>query len=294
MLKTISEFKNLLRQMRKEVLAKSNEIECDSLYYYDIYLESVEEDIALWRKENTAHKDYCYLYTNLEGELLFSGKTFKYATPFSNSRACVNNYREWFILDLEKKEIIVFPSELIFDNINTFRNDSLPIFNQESFSWGSVRYNPTEESFEKDIPFIWNVLEFSRLEDQVYVGMRDIPLVRNNHPYCGDDIGNMFTINAMKLPILKAKNLSYYNNQKNEYIDKIDQDVISYIQEEVSKDISREKRREIIEEYLKTAYNISDYYFEEDYKEETNNNESKIVDVGIINEYQRKFGKWIK
>lgn len=294
-MKTINEFKNLLGQIGKDVLIKSNELECDNLYYDYIYLESVEEDIALWKKGNCVHKNYCYFYTDLEGKLLFNGKTFKYATPFSNFRACVNNYREWLVLDLENKEIIVFPKELIFENINIFRNDGLPLFDRDSLSWGSVRYNPNEKSFKKDIPFIWDTLEFSRVKDQVYVGKSDIYLSGDNHPYShwNDGFDTMFTLKTMKLPVDQVKDLSCYNYRKDFYIGMINQDVIRYIEEKISSTVPPYQRREMIEIYLKTAYNISDYYFEEEYKEEVNNNEGKIVDVGVINEYQKTLGKWI-
>lgn len=295
-MKTINEFKDLLRKMERDVLRKSNALEYDSSYYCDIFLESVEEDIALWKKGNGALKDYCYFYTDLEGNLLFNGEKFSYATPFSNLRACVNNYREWLILDLERKEKVSFPDELEFVNINKFRNDGLVLFDKNSLHWGSIRYNPYEGTFEKDIPFIWDALEFSRLQGQVYVGIHSVSPIRNNDPYFhwSDDFGSIFTIEVMRLPIDLAKNLDCYNHRKKAYTGAMYQNVIRYIEEEISNVIPKENRNQIISNYLKTAYNIGDYYFEEKYNEEANNNKGKIVDVENSNIYQKKLGKLIK
>lgn len=289
-MKTINEYKDVLREIKEDVLIKSNELECYDSYFRDIILESVEEDIALWKKGNHVYKDWHYFYTDLEGNLLFNDEIFKYATPFSNSRAFVNNFRECLILDLERKEIISLPKELTFLNINNFRNDNLALFDRNSYSWGSVRYNPDEKSFKKDIPFIWDALEFSRLKDQVYVGIHNV----SSNPYWIDDPGTKFTICTMKLSINDAKNLDCYNYRKNIHTGAINKDTIRYIQEEISNTTPEEEKKQLVKDYLKTAYNISDYYFEEEYKEELNNNKGNMVDAGNIDCYQKKLGKLVK
>lgn len=279
-----------MEQIKEEVLTKSNELlYYDKLWYNKIFLESVEEDIALWKKGNIEHKDFCYFYTDLEGNLLFNGNQFKYATPFSNSRACINNYREWLILDLEKKEVISFPNELTFGNINKFRNDGLALFNIISLKWGSIKYDSYEKTFKQDIPFIWDALEYSRIKDYVYVGNHSVSPIRDSSPYSNwnDDCGKMFTISAMKLPFDKSKSLDYYNSKREEYMCYLSRNEIRYIQEKISSNISEAEEYQIIKDYLRTAYNIGDYYFLEDYKEEINSNKGKIVDVGNINVYQK-------
>lgn len=161
-MKTIYKYKDSLNQIKEDILTKSNELQkyYEKSYYNCIFLISVEEDIALWKKFNAVHKEYLHFYTNLEGNLIFNGKNFKYATPFSNSRACINNFREWLILDLERKEIISFPNGLNFENINILRNDNIALFEKSSFKWGSIKYYPDEKSFQNDIPFIWDALTF--------------------------------------------------------------------------------------------------------------------------------------
>ncbi len=67
-------------------------------------LESVEENIALWRKYKSGSSKSYYFFTDLEGKLLFDGKTFQYATPFSDSKACLKYDKEWYVIDLVKKE----------------------------------------------------------------------------------------------------------------------------------------------------------------------------------------------
>lgn len=138
--------------------------------------------------------------------------------------------------------------------------------------------------------------DFSRLKNQVYVGIHSVSPIHNYHPYfhCSDDFGTIFTISTMRLPIDKSKNLERYNYIKEELKEVIHQNIIRYIHKEISINIPKDKREQIIKDYLKTAYNICDNFFEEQSKEEINNNKDKLVNVGNINEYQKKLGKMIK
>ncbi len=174
-----------------------------------------------------------------------------------------------------------------------FRNDNLALFNKNTWHWGSIQYNPEEKSFEENIPFIWDVLEFSRLKEQVFVGIHHVDPIRYNHPYFhwDEDFGDMFTIPTIRIPISKAYNLKYYNYMKNEYINLFDQNVFRYIQEKIESTHTPEERKQIIKEYIKTAYNVSDFYFEESFKKETNSNNGTIVDDINFEDYQRKLGK---
>ena len=58
---------------------------------YGAELESVEENIALWwvgyRRVDDSRVTSYYFYTDLEGNMLFDGNTFFFATPFSNGLA---------------------------------------------------------------------------------------------------------------------------------------------------------------------------------------------------------------
>lgn len=300
-MKTIKEYKKQLSQIKDEVLIKSNESSFRKTYYYYIALESVEEDIALWKKGNPATNEFLYFYTDLDGNLLFNGENFFYATPFSNSRAFVRNYRGWFVLDIKKKEIVCFSNDLIIDdldNINKFRNDELAVFDGKKNKWGSLLYNEDEHTFEKDIPFIWDALDFSRLKNEeyaeVYIGLHNLSPICSKHPYdkASEDFGSKVTISVMRAPIFMAKTYDYYNNVTKTY--KYIRGIIKDIEEEISSTIPKEKRIQKVKEYLQTAQDICDWYFEENCMEKTNNNSGKIVDVGNIEEYPKKLGKIIK
>lgn len=292
-MKTISEYNNQVEKLKNSLLSKSNELDCGNLYYFFIYLESVEENIALWRKENIDHSNRCYFYSDLNGNLLFNGKRFKYATPFSNLRACVNDYKDWFILDIGMKEIVYFPECLIFESVNKLRDDKLSLFDASSFKWGGIEYNSLEKSFQQTIPFIWDVLEFSRLDNQVYVGIYDITFIYDSNLYFNwnDDFKVRFNVPVMKLSIDDIKDVDYYNYIKNIDDGFINEDMIRYIKKDISSNVPHEKRKKMLQDYLRTSYNVGDCYFGENCFEKVNNNTGKIVDIKDISGYQKKIGK---
>ncbi len=81
----------------------------------------------------------------------------------------------------------------------------MALFDKEKRHWESYCYIPESAEFREEIPFIWDNLEFSRDNGFVYTGLVD------RSPICfGADKRRVFQINAVKLPIDKAYDLSYY------------------------------------------------------------------------------------
>lgn len=238
-----------------------------------------------------------YLYTDLEGELLFNGRLFSFATPSSNSRVLIRNSNvDWRIIDFEKKEIVSLPNDIIFDNLNGFRNNNLAVFKENTWNWGSIKYNHDENSFSEDIPFIWDSLEFSRLNDNVYVGIHRIDSKHDYNPYFhwSEDFGNKFICSTIRIPINKAYDLEYYNYIMNMYSNWLEQNIIMYISSDIQSGYSQEERNQYIKDCIKSAYNISDLYFGESYKEENNSNNGIKVDLGNLSDYQKKKGVFKK
>jgi hypothetical protein len=287
---TIIDEKEKLIKLKEEVIKKAEE----SAYRYtrkifDIHLVSIDNNIALWAVEHlTGHGSlYSYIYTDLNGNILFNNEIFKYAAPFSNQKAIVKiMHSEWLIIDLEKKEIVSFPHDLTFRNINRFKNNCIPLFDKEKKKWGGYQYNEEDKTFSENIPFIWDALDFSRSEGEVYVGISNVTAKICNHPYfhSDEDFGVTLNIGAIKIPINRANNYDNYQNWLENYC----RSLVRWICEEYR---SREEGQKHLEEFIRTAHNIGDYYFGEQYRKEYNTNNNTIVDVGKLEDYKRVLGK---
>ena len=300
-MKTIKKYKEVLWENLKNDVIKNYKMKQKG----KIELVSYEEDIALWKITNV-EKGCLYFYTDLNGNVLFD-TDFSYATPFSSGKACIFYERYFHILDLDKKEIISFPSELEkisncysgttqFAQLNGMRHDNIAIFDEESFKWGGFKYNSSEKTFKQNIPYIWDTLEFSRLKDWAYVGLHTKSGIVDNYPYShwSDDNGTLFTLSNMIMPIGRAQDLICYELRKKFYLRGGYQDVVKFINEEIENTVPIENRDQIIKSYIKKAYNIADDCFEENCQEELNNNYGNVVEVGNIKEYTRKLGRLVK
>lgn len=92
-----------LELLKEDVLRKEQARQKYSSGYYRLSLVSVEENISLWKKRYFNDDKEDYFYTDLEGNLLFDGRNFQYATPFYHSLACVNDRIDgWYLMDIEK------------------------------------------------------------------------------------------------------------------------------------------------------------------------------------------------
>ncbi len=150
-----------------------------------ICLDGVEENIALWvieciEVEKTRDSEYMFVYTDLDGNLLFGNVFFDYAMPFSDGCAYVRATRcfngvDRFILDVKNQQILTIPFNL--KDVNTIMHNNLPVLDYKTNKWGSYVINPETGTWTYGIPFIWDSLAFSRedcLKDLgVYVSVRD-------------------------------------------------------------------------------------------------------------------------
>lgn len=141
-----------------------------------VYLDSVEENIALWRYTYNCIYDgsvrYVYFYTDLNGKPLFNGKLFSYATSFSKGKALVFDFDDTdypYIIDIQSKELIIIPEDLGWRNISNFKNNRLSLEDSNK-KWGSLIINKDERIIEPEIPFIWDYLAASKEKDIVYPG----------------------------------------------------------------------------------------------------------------------------
>ena len=135
----------------------------------DIALVSKSEGFYLWDILLFNHTK-CNVYSNRDGKLLFDGKSFACASPFSSGCAWVKVEEKWFIINTVKNECVEIPNQITWKNIRPMKNGNIAIFNPKN-AWGSIYYDSEEHTFKKDIPFIWDALEFSTNANEVMVGM---------------------------------------------------------------------------------------------------------------------------
>lgn len=263
----------------------------------ELSLIGMEEGVVLYQVHKIGvSNENSYLYTDLDGNILFSKNTFKYATPFQDSLAYVimhNN--KHYIIDIKTKELVEIPMiNKPWKNINGFRNGNLAVLDEKSKKWGSYFYDRNENIFHKDIPPIWNALEFSRDKDIVYAGISNVqqPCTSNYDVQTKwSEITDLeLTISAISMLKDYAYDLKYYKYIIDTYKIAIAQDKIRYIREK----ISMFKQNEETEKILSTPYNLSDYYFEEKVKYSRDNNVNlAISDDESLGNYQKKLCKII-
>lgn len=281
---SIVEEKEKIRKLSKDVLQKiteKNKNDC----HRTITLISVEENIALWAVKEYRNQKRYYYYTDLQGTLLFNGECFFYATPFSDHKALVKIYREPLVLDISHKELVEIPESISWESLNGFRNSNMVVFDEKEKQWGSYHYDDNEKGFLQDIPFIWDTLEFSRKQDQVYVGKSNVGVAM-----FGYDVQTKWDERDLELQIatLQLEKKYAYDLKRYKYLIDMYKKAIRYIIE------TFDDSKTTQENFIKKPYNISDYYFEEEWKEEYNTNQDLLVQTGNLDEYKRILGKHIK
>lgn len=281
---SIVEEKEKIRKLSKDVLQKiteKNKNDC----HRTITLISVEENIALWAVKEYRNQKRYYYYTDLQGTLLFNGECFFYATPFSDHKALVKIYREPLVLDISHKELVEIPESISWESLNGFRNSNMVVFDEKEKQWGSYHYDDNEKGFLQDIPFIWDTLEFSRKQDQVYVGKSNVDVAM-----FGYDVQTKWDERDLELQIatLQLDKKYAYDLKRYKYLIDMYKKAIRYIIE------TFDDSKTTQENFIKKPYNISDYYFEEEWKEEYNTNQDLLVQTGNLDEYKRILGKHIK
>lgn len=281
---SIVEEKEKIRKLSKDVLQKITEKDKNDCHR-TITLISVEENIALWAVKEYRNQKRYYYYTDLQGTLLFNGECFFYATPFSDHKALVKIYRKPLVLDLSHKELVEIPESISWESLNGFRNSNMVVFDEKEKQWGSYHYDDNEKGFLQDIPFIWDTLEFSRKQDQVYVGKSNVGVAM-----FGYDVQTKWDERDLELQIatLQLDKKYAYDLKRYKYLIDMYKKAIRYIIE------TFDDSKTTQENFIKKPYNISDYYFEEEWKEEYNTNQDLLVQTGNLDEYKRILGKHIK
>ncbi len=152
-------------------------MKCCYIREHGIYLESVEENVALWSvgfthsKDNTRDNIF-YFYTDLEGQLLFNGSTFSYATPFSQGISLVIENNNYNFIDIKKEKIYCIDKEIEINQICNYKNGMVAV-SDNNLRWGAYKLNLKTKTLECVIPFIWAYLCISRKKDTVYAGIWD-------------------------------------------------------------------------------------------------------------------------
>ena len=309
---SIKEEMDKLKIIKEEILRKATEkkVFYEGFACEDAKLISLEEDIALWKAiaYYGGGKTTRYFYTNLKGEILFDNEGFCYATPFSNSLAYVEKYKHenaygdsyifgpytfYYIIDLKKKELVYIPLQT--EKFSGFRNNNLGTLDNNTKCWGSYYYNREENTFELEIPFIWNALEPSRAKDVMYVGKALLHHTHNYHSY--DNYDECTSRWRVSMPMIKMH--KDYIHDFNSYY--IREEVIPWFDNRYKildrYDVSSECKTyetaimdEGVNQYLTKSHDLADLRFAEKTIPELNNNKGVVVDVDKTSGYQRVKG----
>lgn len=247
-----------------------------------VYLDSVEENIVLWRYTYDCLHDgstkYVFFYTDLDGEPLFNGKLFRYATPFSQGKALVFDFDSTgrpYIIDIQSKELIIIPKDLGWRSISNFKNNRLSLEDHNK-KWGSLIINKDERVIELEIPFIWDYLASSKEKDIVYPGKLFEYTVYPNYesgPYGHmvkdkDKSVDYECIKLSRMVVTEALTLKRFKELE------------SFITE-------MEWRNAGLTRYMFSFLeNPGDEYFSESIKENLCTTDGSIVDLGIIDDYK--------
>ncbi len=202
-------------------------------------MEGVEENIALWvikcrDVDKTRDSEYMFIYTDLDGNLLFGNTFFNYAMPFSDGCAYVDATRsfngiEQFILDVKNRQILTLPFD--WKDVNTIMHNNLPVLDRETGKWGSYVINPETGVWTYGIPFIWEGLAFSR-EDypkdlRAYVSIRhdicsypnidNTPYYRMNPRYDEVEVLKRYMTARTTMSIKEATNFNEFYRKRKYY-----------------------------------------------------------------------------
>lgn len=251
------------------------------------FLISKEENIILWKEINFRQPDR-YFYTDLHNNKLFGGEDFLFATPFSDSCALVYDGVFWKIINIAQKEIITLPDSLEFDALNGMRHNNIAIYDETTNHWGGYHFCSQEKTFEQNIPFIWDALEFSRQSGSVYGGIN-----RLGRTYQADPVDGwynwQFEVPVIKMPLEKAQTVAYYEKYLEYYENEFYQEHVRYIREKYDSTCTFEQALEKSKSNTKNAQAFADFYLDDREKYSDNNIEN--VEVGDIRSYQKILGK---
>lgn len=152
-------------------------------YINNIFFEGVTENIVLWSVECCSYKyknKYMYVYTDIEGNILFDNLFFDFAILFSNRCAFVitdeyNPKIQNFVLDIERKQVITIPVK--FKSIGNIVDNNIPVLDSKTKKWGSYVLDLKSGKWSHKIPFIWDKLAFSRNKKMYMVGLKKLVVI---------------------------------------------------------------------------------------------------------------------
>ena len=230
----------------------------------DIALVSKCEGFYLWDILLSNHTK-CNIYSNRDGKLLFDGNIFACASPFSSGCAWVKVEDTWFILNTLKNECVGIPNQITWKNIRPIKNGNIALFNPKNV-WGSIYYDSEEHTFKKDIPFIWDALEFSEHANEVIVGM------------CHEKDNNY----QMKLTNMKKEEAYQYESYK------------KFLKEQYKLQKECLMLAYATSELTKTEFCMSAYPFYETKEVICTNKQPESVETVPTSEYKRVLGRAVK
>lgn len=258
----------------------------------EVTVFNISEDILLWKMKFTK-QNIVYFYTNKENKILFNGMFFSYASPFSKGCSLVKIMEKPYLLDLNKKEIVEVPiQEMNYKTAYHIRNGNIAIHGKNNH-WGSFYYEPLENVFREEIPFIWDVLEFSKNGEKVAIGLCGYKTK------LGDIIEGKWTPDEieMKIKLLetekeKAKDFLLYRKYI-QYMYKMRQKCSEIkIKSDVRYDQYFTEARK--QKFLSSNHDLYGYDSERPIFNQCTNKNSIIVDSGDLEEYRRIRGYVIK
>lgn len=258
----------------------------------EITILNISEDILLWKMKLTK-QNIVYFYTNKENQILFNGMCFSYASPFSKGCSLVKINEKPYLLDLNKKEIVEVPiQEMNYKTAYHIRNGNIAMQGKNKH-WGSFYYEPLENVFREEIPFIWDVLEFSKNGEKVAIGLCGY------QTKVGDIIEGKWTPDEieMKIKLLetekgKAKDFLLYQKYI-QYMYKTRQKC-SEIKIKSDVQYNQYLTEERKQKFLSSNHDLYGYDSERPIFNQCTNRNSIIVDSGDLEEYRRVRGYVIK
>lgn len=259
----------------------------------NVTLCNMNENIFLWKLELT-NKTHLYLYTNWNGNILFNGTIFPYASPFSNSCALVElktleenqSISQYYIIDVAKKEFVQIPMEEMNGKVMYhIRNGNVAMYGQNNH-WGSYFYDPENNHFIKDIPFIWDTLEFSKDGKNVAAGLCSSKVLVNSDNWEPDKVE------------LKIKVMNTFKEYA--YTDALYQQFLRYIYDnqlpcrEITSDNKTILTPQRKENFVIKYYDLYEYETEHPILNQCTNDLPSVIDSINLEEYKRVRGRVIK
>lgn len=293
MIKNISK-REEMKQIVSEQLASLYPNEVENIT--DLKLCNITEDILLWQIEYR-NKIQLYFYTNRNYKMLFNGQVFPYASPFSNDCAVVKEMNtetkkvETNIIDLSQKEIIEVPVEEI-GCLETYhiRNGNMAMLGNNNH-WGSYLYYKKENAFLKDIPFIWDVLEFSKNADHVGIGLRYYKSILNT------DTKNKWKPDKveLKIKVMDAlKEESYNDTFYRQFLSYTYENQLPYMEIFPNENVKSSLTSQMEEDFIREFHDLYGYDSETPILNTCTNRAPVIVNTGSLEEYKRVRGRVLK